>query len=436
MERKTIPLADLQIDDNLNVREELDDETVKQYMECFDQLPPVVVFKSDDIWGYLLADGFHRFESAKRLGKEKIEAEIRQGGYKDAEEYAALANLRHGKPLTRAERRKAVERMLTLHPERADSWIAEDTGVTHKTIRVYRVELENNLGIPKLDKFIGKDGKERPREKKQPQKDKQAPDEATEQSQEAEAVEVEEPEHAASIVEPEPQAKEQPQVTEAEATSGDQATPSVKDLETEQVEETQAVQTQLCCDERFVSLDDIRGYIGKTVDVVISVGRSGPNIQKRGIILDVVERDGAFALDFKTEDGVRQQIPTGTTTGKPTDEGILEIKRIDQPAEETHTDEEVEHTNAEEVQSNETSSDHIDDETQEVPETEVVGDETDKSEYPEEWNTFNEYYDWMEEYSLELASQGDISSVRTIRMVLENLAKKLGEALEELEGEL
>jgi len=47
------------------------------------------------------------------------------------------------------------------------------------------------------------------------------------------------------------------------------------------------------------------------------------------VILDVLEQDDAFMLDFETEDGKKQQLPTGTTIGKPTDEGIVEIKVID-----------------------------------------------------------------------------------------------------------
>lgn len=206
-----IPLNDIIVDENLNVRKELDNETIECYMESFDQLPAVVVFKNDEIRGYLLADGFHRCEAAKRLEKDKIDAEVKVvdgeaiDAYNAAEEYAALANLRHGKPLTRTERRTAVERMLTLHPERSDRWIAEDMGVDHKSVRTYREELESVGEIPQLNNFVGKDGKEYPRERKQPQQDEQPPDEITQQSQETETVEVEEPEHATPIVESEPQ---------------------------------------------------------------------------------------------------------------------------------------------------------------------------------------------------------------------------------------
>lgn len=90
----------------------------------------------------------------------------------DAKEYAALANLKRRKPLTKVERRKAIERMLKLHPERSNSWIAEDMGVSKNTVGKYREELETGCQIDRLNKFIGRDGKEYPREIKQPkQKD-------------------------------------------------------------------------------------------------------------------------------------------------------------------------------------------------------------------------------------------------------------------------
>ena len=164
-----LSIGDIVIDDNLNVRDELDKDTIERYAECFDQLPPVVVFDIDD--GYLLADGFHRVEAAKRLGRTDIDADVREGTRKDTEEYAALANLKHGKPLTRAERKEAVVRLLKLRPERANQWIAQDMGCSVNSVIKYREELEAGFQIATLEKLIGKDGKEYPRNIEQPKKD-------------------------------------------------------------------------------------------------------------------------------------------------------------------------------------------------------------------------------------------------------------------------
>lgn len=214
-----LSIGDIVIDDNLNVRDELDKDTIERYAECFDQLPPVVVFDIDD--GYLLADGFHRVEAAKRLGRTDIDADVREGTRKDTEEYAALANLTHGKPLTRAERRKAVEQMLRLHTERANNWIAEDTGISKNTVAKYREDLESKCQIDRCLFFITKDGREYPREieqPKRPQKDEDVTQESeapqdTGLHDETPSLDEQPQTNETPTVEPEPQeeAPEQPQ---------------------------------------------------------------------------------------------------------------------------------------------------------------------------------------------------------------------------------
>jgi ParB-like chromosome segregation protein Spo0J len=74
-----------------------------------------VVFQTDH--KYLLADGFRRWAAATRKGWEYIEAEVKQGTYEEASEYAIYANLKHGKPLTREEYKNAVRRLKILHPD-------------------------------------------------------------------------------------------------------------------------------------------------------------------------------------------------------------------------------------------------------------------------------------------------------------------------------
>jgi DNA modification methylase len=156
-----LPLSAIVADSRVNVRDGLDEATVAHYTDIFDRLPPVVVFSTPE--GYLLASGFHRLEAARRLGRAEIAAEVREGTRAEAEEFAILDNVAHGRPYTRAERRRAVERMLKLHPQRSDNWIAQDLGVSDHTVRVVREELEATSQIAKLDRLVGRDGKERPR---------------------------------------------------------------------------------------------------------------------------------------------------------------------------------------------------------------------------------------------------------------------------------
>ena len=157
-------LDQITVDHTLNVRAAIDEETVERYRAIFDRLPPVVVYHLPGDGVYLLADGFHRVEAAHRLGFEEVPAEVREGTRDDAEEYALTANVGHGQPLTRAERRRAIARMVRLRPERSDAWIARDLGVSSNTVRVVREELETTSQIARFDRLVGADGKERPRE--------------------------------------------------------------------------------------------------------------------------------------------------------------------------------------------------------------------------------------------------------------------------------
>jgi hypothetical protein len=109
-----IKINEIIIDPAVAIREGTDEETIQRYEDNLDQLPPIVVYHTDH--KYLLADGFHRWAAATRKGWEYIKAEVREGTYEEASEYAIYANLKHGKPLTREEYKNAVRRLSNLHP--------------------------------------------------------------------------------------------------------------------------------------------------------------------------------------------------------------------------------------------------------------------------------------------------------------------------------
>jgi site-specific DNA-methyltransferase (adenine-specific) len=158
-------------------------DVVKGYQECYDQLPPIVVFKIPDVKKYVLADGWHRLTAAENLGFEEVEADVKYGTWDDAKEFALLSNLRHGQALTRREKRHVVVEFIKLHPERSNNWIAKDTGTTRKTVETIREKLEAGCEIHTLEVLIGQDGKEYPRTIEQP---KQEETEETEETQETE----------------------------------------------------------------------------------------------------------------------------------------------------------------------------------------------------------------------------------------------------------
>jgi len=138
-------------------------DVVEDYVQCFDQLPPIVVFKVPDDTYYLLVDGWHRLKAAKRLELDEVEADVKYGSLEQAREYALLANLKHGQPLTRKEKRHVIEQFIKLHPERSNSWIASDVGARDVTIESARARLESASQIETLAELLGKDGKKYPR---------------------------------------------------------------------------------------------------------------------------------------------------------------------------------------------------------------------------------------------------------------------------------
>jgi hypothetical protein len=178
------------------------------------------------------------------------------------------------------------------------------------------------------------------------------------------------------------------------------------------------------CNERFCSLDDIKKYIGIPVEIVTGIA-GGAGVVKRGTILDIVEQEDAFMLDFETEDGEKQKLPTGTTTGKITDEGIVEIKTIQQPQE--ALPDEVEYLDPEEA-----AMDTIESQPEEIPETRYGDNERATLGNPQGWDTFIEHFRWVEDYSFLLAANTNIDFIRRMHRIFELFVQKLEVLLEDL----
>jgi ParB-like chromosome segregation protein Spo0J len=157
MDIRNVPLNDLVLDPNLNLRDRLDDFTVERYAEAWDRLPPITVFEVDGRW--LLTDGFHRHAAAVMLGKRTLPAEIRAGTFTDALDFVSSVNLFHGLPLTRSERRRAVEIKLKLHHDWSDRRTAEELGVSRELVAKIRRQLIEGNQIPNHPARVGSDGK-------------------------------------------------------------------------------------------------------------------------------------------------------------------------------------------------------------------------------------------------------------------------------------
>lgn len=125
---------------NLQTRAALNEDTVQDYadaMERGDKFPAVTVFT--DGAEYYLADGFHRVEALRRIGKKAVVAELQDGNFKAALLYALKANSTHGLRRTNADKRHALEmawnaREELFGGEPSNALLAETCGVTRQWV--------------------------------------------------------------------------------------------------------------------------------------------------------------------------------------------------------------------------------------------------------------------------------------------------------------
>ena len=128
-----------ELDLSLQTRCGTDLETIQNYAEAMAdgaQFPDVTVF-TDGAHNWL-ADGFHRVEAARRIGRTTIAADVRKGTEDDAVVFGGTANNKQGKRPTRAD----VQHFLTMVWERKEAVfggiptggnLAEKCGVSKRT---------------------------------------------------------------------------------------------------------------------------------------------------------------------------------------------------------------------------------------------------------------------------------------------------------------
>jgi hypothetical protein len=102
-----IPIADLVQEPIRGGRPHLDHARVAYYLDHLDKAPPVTVFNINS--HLLLADGHHRVEAARQLGRDTIKAEVQRGSRRDALRYA-LDLAHQQRALSEEQARAAVDR--------------------------------------------------------------------------------------------------------------------------------------------------------------------------------------------------------------------------------------------------------------------------------------------------------------------------------------
>lgn len=142
-------------------RAKLDDDTIRDYAALMApddggapaDFPPVVVYH--DGRHHWLADGFHRVAAAELAELGTILADVRPGGREEAVWHAAGCNARHGVPMTRADRQRALGMLLAIdaYATRPVAELAAHVGVSERTVRRARQAegLPAKGGLPDAD---------------------------------------------------------------------------------------------------------------------------------------------------------------------------------------------------------------------------------------------------------------------------------------------
>ena len=157
---KKLELSIIRLDGDTQVRNKLDQGTVNGYADLIAdgvEFPPVTVYyDGSDYW---LSSGFHRYFAHKKAKRSEIDAEVVNGTLEDAKLYAIEANNKNGKPLTSAEKRGNVIRLLNMDISKdwSNAEIARHAGVSTMTVSRIRAD----RGRPEVVKYTTNAGVER-----------------------------------------------------------------------------------------------------------------------------------------------------------------------------------------------------------------------------------------------------------------------------------
>jgi hypothetical protein len=133
-----------------------DAEHVRVLAAAEDDLPAIVVHRST----MRVVDGMHRVRAAVERGESEILVEYFDGSEEDAFVRAVRDNIRHGLPLSRADREAAVLRLLRSPTAWSNRAIAAVTGLSAPTVGAIR--RRTNDKTFQSNSRVGRDGRTRP----------------------------------------------------------------------------------------------------------------------------------------------------------------------------------------------------------------------------------------------------------------------------------
>jgi len=122
-----------------------------------DKLPPITVRRQT----MQVIDGRHRIHAALLNGRSVIDARLVDCTERTAFALAVRENIAHGLPLSLADRRAAAVSIMDSHPHWSDRVVAEQTGLSDKTVSALRAA--NTVpGAAEQSARLGRDGRLRP----------------------------------------------------------------------------------------------------------------------------------------------------------------------------------------------------------------------------------------------------------------------------------
>ncbi|WET80947.1 helix-turn-helix domain-containing protein [Amycolatopsis sp. QT-25] len=131
-----------------------DPDHVETLLSAEWELPPILVHRPT----MRVVDGLHRLKAARVRGDTKIRARFVDGAESDAFVLAVEANIRHGLPLSLADRKRAAVQIIGTHPQWSDRRVASATGISAGTV----ADLRRRGGEGGGETRVGRDGRIRP----------------------------------------------------------------------------------------------------------------------------------------------------------------------------------------------------------------------------------------------------------------------------------
>ena len=131
-------------------------EHVRRLADLEGPLPPILVNRQT----MEIIDGTHRLLAAILKGEHTIEAILFDGPAEETFLWAVHANTTHGLPLSQADRREAVRKIIASHPHLSDRAVARIAGLGTKAVATVRRTFRDS--IPQPPSRVGSDGRTRP----------------------------------------------------------------------------------------------------------------------------------------------------------------------------------------------------------------------------------------------------------------------------------